>query len=181
MRSILNEEFKYEDVEDPSQGFVDWDFPPTYDDDVSEVDSNERPLSFNLEEEYEEDGSFPMFDGLCPEEEDPLGEEEPTDDVAEYYEKDEDLIGEVPNYCDEELCYVDFFGVDDILSDSHDSNCDDFYVDEENYMKIKETMIDLFLSIFMACGREKVEGSMASTKYGKLACGAFKIIIIIYQ
>jgi hypothetical protein len=63
---ILNEEFKHEDVGDPSREFVDWDFPPTYDDDASEVDSNERPLSFNLEEEDEEDGSSPMFDGLCP-------------------------------------------------------------------------------------------------------------------
>jgi hypothetical protein len=109
-------------------------FSTTYDDDVSEVDSNERPSSFNLEEEDVEDGSSPMFDGLCPEEYDPLGEEEPMDDVVEYYEKDEDLMGEVPNYCDEEFCYVDFLGVDDILSNSHNSSCDDFYVDKENYM-----------------------------------------------
>ena len=30
---FIDEEFRHEDVEDPSQGFVDWDFPPTYDDD----------------------------------------------------------------------------------------------------------------------------------------------------
>jgi hypothetical protein len=53
---ILNEEFEHEDVEDPSQGFVEWDFPPTYDDDANKVDSNERPLSFNLEEEYKKMG-----------------------------------------------------------------------------------------------------------------------------
>ena len=48
---FLNEDFKREDVENPSQGFVDWDFPPAYDDNVSEVDSNERPLPSDLEEE----------------------------------------------------------------------------------------------------------------------------------
>jgi hypothetical protein len=74
-------------------------------------------------------GLLPCLTDSALEEYDPLGEEEPMDDVAEYYEKDEDLTGEVPNYCDEEFCCVDFLGVDDILSDSHNSNCDDFYVD----------------------------------------------------
>jgi hypothetical protein len=45
---------------------MDWDSPPTYDDDVSEVDPNERPLPFDLEEEYEEDGFSSMFGGLYP-------------------------------------------------------------------------------------------------------------------
>ena len=159
---ILNEEFEHEDVENPSQGFVEWDSPPTDDDDVSEVDSNEIPLSFNLEEEYEKDGSSPIFDKIYPEEDDPLGEEEPTDNVAKYYEEDEDLPCEVPNYCAEELGYVDFLGVDDILSDSRNSNCDEFYADEENYMFTREITTDPFLSIFMAHGREKEQ-----EKHGK--------------
>ena len=83
---FINEEFKHEDVEDPSQGFMDWDSPPAYDDDINEVDSNERPLSSDLEEEYKEDGSSLMFDGLYPEEDDPLEEEEPMDDIVDYEE-----------------------------------------------------------------------------------------------
>jgi hypothetical protein len=136
-------------------------FPKTYDDDVNEKDPIERPLSFNLEEEYGEDGSSPIFNGLYPKEDDPLGEEEAIEDVAKYYE-DEDLPGELPNFNDEELCYVDFLGVDDILSNSHNNDCDEFYTDEENYMFTKETMVDPFLSILMARGREK-----GREKYGK--------------
>jgi hypothetical protein len=40
---FIDEEFRHEDVEDPSQGFVDWDSPPTYDDDVNEKDQIEEP------------------------------------------------------------------------------------------------------------------------------------------
>jgi hypothetical protein len=134
---------------------VDWDSLPTYDDDVNEKDPIERPLSFNLEEEYEKDESSPIFDGLYPEDDDPLEEEEPTEDIAKYYEEDEDLSGELPNFNDEELGYVDFFGVDDILSNSHKNDCDEFYTDEENYMFTRETTADPFLSILKARGREK--------------------------
>ena len=37
---IINEEFKHVCVEDedPSPGFIDWDFSPTYDEDVIEED-----------------------------------------------------------------------------------------------------------------------------------------------
>ena len=54
------EEFERECVEDvdPSQGFVDWDSPPTYDKDINEEDSIEEPLASVLEEEHEEDGFF---------------------------------------------------------------------------------------------------------------------------
>jgi hypothetical protein len=159
---ILNEEFEHEDVKDPLQGFVDLDSPPTYVDDVNEEDPIERSLSFNLEEEYEEDGSSPIFDRLYPKEDDPLEEEEPMNDVAEYYEEDEYILGELHNFSDEELGYVDFFGVDYILFDSHNNNCDEFYTDEENYMFTRETTADPFLSIFMARGREKKR-----EKYGK--------------
>jgi hypothetical protein len=79
----------------------------------------------------------------------------PTEDVAEYYEEDEDLPSELPNFSDEELGYVDFLGVDDILSDSHNNDCDESYTDEKNYIFTKETTANPFLSIFMAHGREK--------------------------
>jgi hypothetical protein len=107
-------------------------------------------LPSDLEEEDEEDWSSPMFDDLYLEEDDLLEKEESTDDIADYEEVDEDLPSDVPNFSDEELDDVDFLGVDDILSDSHNINCDEFYADEENYMFIKETTTNPFLSIVMA-------------------------------
>ena len=87
---FIDEEFRHEGVEDegPSQGFVDWDSLPTYDDDVNEEDPIEEPLASDLEEEYEEYGLHPMFDGLYPNEDNQLEEEEPTDDIADYEEDD---------------------------------------------------------------------------------------------
>jgi hypothetical protein len=69
---IIDDEFERECVkdEDPSQGFVDWDYPPTYDEDVIEEDSIEESLASDLKEEHEEDGFFPMFGGLYPNEDD---------------------------------------------------------------------------------------------------------------
>jgi hypothetical protein len=57
---IFDEEFECKCVEDldPSQGFVAWDSPPTYDEDVNKEDSIEDPLASVLEGEHEEDGYF---------------------------------------------------------------------------------------------------------------------------
>jgi hypothetical protein len=74
-------------------------------------------LPSDLAEEYEEDGFSPMFSGLDPEEDDPLEEEESTDDIVNCEEVDEDL--------------------------------------PENYMFTRETTVNPFLSIFMACERKK--------------------------
>ncbi|XP_059440558.1 GDSL esterase/lipase At5g33370-like [Corylus avellana] len=75
---------------DPSQGFVNWDSPPTYDDDVDEEEPIEGPLASDLEDEYEGDEFSPMFGGLYPED-DQLEEEEPTGDIDNYEEVDEDF------------------------------------------------------------------------------------------
>ena len=95
-----------------------------------------------------------MFGSLYPDEDDQLEEEEPTYDIADYEEVDEGLSGEVFNYNEEEVEYVDFLDVEDFL-DSSNNDVGEFYTDEENYMFIKEVTADPFLSIFMACGREK--------------------------
>jgi hypothetical protein len=63
---IFNEEFEHENVEDLSQEFVDWDSLPTYDDDVNDEDLIEEHLATDQEEEYEEYGLHPIFDGLYP-------------------------------------------------------------------------------------------------------------------
>jgi hypothetical protein len=118
-------------------------------------------LASNLEKEYEEDGFFPMFGGLYPDEEDQLGDEKPMDDIADYEEVDEGLSGGMSNYNEEDVEYVDFLGVEDILS-SPNNDVDDFYTDEENYLFIREVTANSFLSIFMTRGRKKEQ-----KKYGK--------------
>ena len=55
---------------------------------------------------------------------------------------------------EEEVEYVDFLGVEDILN-SPNNDLSEFYLDEENYMFTRETMVDTLLNIFMAYGREK--------------------------
>jgi hypothetical protein len=122
-------------------------------------------LAFVLDEEHEEDGFFSMFGGLYPDEDDQLGDEKPTDDIAEdeeyeeydiaEYEKvDEGISSDASSYNEEEVEYVDFLGVEDFLN-SPTNDVDEFYMDEENYVFIREVTADPCLSIFMARGREK--------------------------
>jgi hypothetical protein len=96
------------------------------------------------------------------EEDDQEEEEVPTSDIADYEEVDDGFPGEVPNYNEEEVEYVDFLGVEDILN-SPNNDLGEFYVDGENYMFTTKIMADPFLSIFMARGREKER-----EKYGKV-------------
>jgi hypothetical protein len=121
-----------------------------------------------------------MFDGLYTDEDDQLEDEEPTNDIADYEEDDqgekkeatgdiadyevvdEGLLDEVPNYNEEEVEYVDFLGVEDILN-SPNNDLGEFYSDEENYIFTRETMADPFLSIFVARRRENER-----EKYGKV-------------
>jgi hypothetical protein len=148
--------------EDLSQELVDWDTPPVYDDDVNEEEPIEEPLASDLEEEFEEYGLHPIFNGLYPDEDGQPEDEEPTDDIADFEEDyitkdedvDEDLPGKMPNFNGEDVDYIDFLGIDNILNSPHD-DYDEFYAEEENYMFIRESVVDPFLSIFMARGREK--------------------------
>jgi hypothetical protein len=104
-----------------------------------------------------------MFGGLYLDEDNQLGDEEPTDDIDEYEEVDEGLSSDVSNYNEEEVEYVDFLGVEDILN-SPNNDVDEFYTDEENYMFIREVTADPFLSIFMARGREKEQEKFGKSK-----------------
>jgi hypothetical protein len=99
-------------------------------------------------------GFFPMFGSLYPNKDDQLEDEEPTNDITDYEEVDEDLSGEVPNFNAEDVGYVDFLDVEDILNSPHD-DYDEFYTDGENYMFTREIVVGPFLSMFMAHGREK--------------------------
>jgi hypothetical protein len=71
---FIDEEFEHGGVEDedPSQGFVDWDSPPTYDDDVNEEDPIEEPSIFDQVEEINLSKSIAIF----------YEEDEPLEDVS---------------------------------------------------------------------------------------------------
>jgi hypothetical protein len=100
-------------------------------------------LVSNLEEEHEKYGFFPMFGGLYPDEDDELEDEEPMDDITDYEEVDKDLSGEVPNFNGEDVGYIDFLGVEDILNSPH-HDYGEIYADEENYMFTRETIANPF-------------------------------------
>jgi hypothetical protein len=95
-----------------------------------------------------------MFSSLYPDKDDQLEDEEQMDDIADDEDVDKDLPGEVPNFNGEDVDYVDFLGIENILNSPHD-DYGEFYMDEENYMFTRESVVDPFFSVFMACGREK--------------------------
>ena len=85
------------------------------------------PTNYITEREYEEDRFPPMFCGLYLEEDGLWEEEGPMDSIADYNAVDDDLPGGVHSCNDEELCYVDFHGADDILSNSYNDDCDELH------------------------------------------------------
>jgi hypothetical protein len=127
-------------------------------------------LASNLKEEYKDYGLHPMFSNLYLDEDDQLEDEELTDDIANYeedditnYEEDdiandedvdEDLSGEVPNFNGEDVDYIDFLSINNILNSPQD-DYGEFYANVKNYMFTRESMVDPFLSVFMARGREE--------------------------
>jgi hypothetical protein len=160
---FVDEEFKPKGIadEDLSQELVDWDTPPVYDDDVNEEESIEEPLASDLEEEFEEYGLHPIFNGLYPDEDGQLEDGEPTDDIADseegYIAKDEDvdedLPGEMPNFNGEDVDYLDFLGIDNILNSPH-NDYGEFYVEEAFLSKIERVFVSS-LGIRMACRKSK--------------------------
>jgi Ca2+-binding EF-hand superfamily protein len=147
---VIDEEFERECVEDvdPSQGFVDWDSPPTYDDDINEKDPIEKPLAFALEEEHEELGkqmdevnlseSFALFDNN-----------------STYYVPVKSLEGKVFDFSVEPIDYIDFIGIDVILSNYSSQNYDEIYMVEEAFLSKIERLFVSSLRIRMACGKSK--------------------------
>ena len=103
-----------------------------------------------------------MFSSLYPDEDDQLEDEGLMDDIANYEEDDitndedvdEDRPSEVPNFNGKDVDYVDFLGIDNILN-SLLNDYDEFYTDEKNFMFTRASVVDPFLSVFMAHGREK--------------------------
>ena len=76
------------------------------------------------------------------------------DNIANNEDVDEDLPSEIPNFNGEDIDYVNFLDIDNILNSPHE-DFGEFYTDEKNYMFTRESVVDPFLSVFMAHGRKK--------------------------
>jgi hypothetical protein len=163
---VIDEEFERECVEDvdPSQGFVDWVSPPTYDEDINEKDPIEEPLAFALEEEHEELGkqvdevnlseSFALFD-----------------DNSTYYVLVKSLEGKVFDFSVEPIDYVDFIGIDAILSNYSSQNCDEIYMVEEAFLSKIERVFVSSLGIRMASRKSKAREKHNKSTQKRGMCG----------
>jgi hypothetical protein len=126
-----------------------------------------HPLNIKSPKEHEELGkqvdevnlseSIKMFH----EEEEPLEEVNLSDsfalfdDNSTYHVTVKSLEGKVFNFSVEPIDYVDFIGIDAILSDYFSKNCDEIHMVEKAFLSKIEKVFVSSLGIFMACGRSK--------------------------
>ena len=152
-----DEEFVQSYFSNPSQGFVDWSSLPTFDEDLVE-----SYLSYDQKEEPVADWFTPTFNGIHPQEEKPFEEVNLSDSFTTLdgifvsHVHDENTCGEVfDSNVEEVFAYVDFLWVNNILPSS-------------NLMKIlmftRETMIGPFFNTFMACEEKIIHEMQLSFK-----------------
>jgi hypothetical protein len=110
---------------------------------VDEVNLSECIKIFHEEEEPLEEvnlsDSFALFD-----------------DNSTYLVTVKSLEGKVFNFSIEPIDYVDFIiGIDAILSDYSNKNCDEIHMVEKAFLSTIEKVFVSSLGIFMACGKSK--------------------------
>jgi hypothetical protein len=128
----IHDDGEYEDVEDPSQGFVDWDSPPTYDININDEDLLGGSLSYDHENESIVDWVSPLIDNIYREKEEPLEKVNISDDIENFVDESSThhVLDESPKseVFDLNVNEVVFLGVENILSNSFDVNAfDDFF------------------------------------------------------
>jgi hypothetical protein len=102
------------------------------------------------------------------EEEEPLEEVNLSDsfalfaDNSTYHVTVKNLEGKVFNFSVEPIDYVDFIGIDTILSDYSRKNCDEIHMVEKAFLSKIEKVFVSSLGILMACGK-----STAREKHNK--------------
>jgi hypothetical protein len=174
---FIDEEFQHgdvhEDVEDPSQGFMDWDSLPTYDSNISNEDLVRGSLSYDHKEE-----SVINWD-IYPKEEKSLEKVNLLDNIENFV--DESSIHHVPDESpksevfDLDVNEVDFLGVENILSNSLEVKVfDDFYMENNFISKRKET-IDSFWEIFMVHERENMHDCCVKPKFFESGVKSFQV------
>ena len=174
---LIDEKFKHgdvhEDVEDPSQGFVDWDSAPTYDSDISNEDLVKGSLSYDHEEE-----SVVNWD-IYPEKEELLEKVNLLDNIENFVDESSihNVLDESPKseVFDLDINEVDFLGLENILSNSLDVKVfDDFYVGNNFISKRKET-IDSFWEIFMVHEWENMHDCCVKPNFFESSVKSFQV------
>jgi hypothetical protein len=109
---------------------------------VDEVNLSECIKIFHEEEEPLEEvnlsDSFALFD-----------------DNSTYHVTVKSLEGKVFNFSVEPIDYVDFIGIDAILSDYFNKNCDEIHMVEKAFLSKIEKVFMSSLGILIACGKSK--------------------------
>jgi predicted lactoylglutathione lyase len=77
------------------------------------------------------------------------------DDNSTYHVMVKSLEGKVFNFNVEPIDYVDFIGIDAILSDYSNKNCDEIHMVEKAFLSKIEKVFVSSLGILMACGKSK--------------------------
>jgi hypothetical protein len=117
-------------------------FGSLYTNEDDQLEDKEPTDNFTDYEEDDQGEEEEPTDNFTDYEEDDQGEEEePMGNIADYEEGDDCLSGEVPNYNEEEVEYIDFLSIEDILN-SPNNDLGEFYVDEENYMFTRKIMAE---------------------------------------
>jgi hypothetical protein len=76
-------------------------------------------------------------------------------DNSTYHVTVKSLEGKVFNFSVEPIDYVDFIGIDAILSDYFNKNCDEIHMVEKAFLSKIEKVLVSSLGILMACGKSK--------------------------
>jgi hypothetical protein len=79
------------------------------------------------------------------------------DDNSTYYVPVKSLEGKVFDFSVEPIDYVDFIGIDAILSNYSSQNCDEIYMVEEAFLSKIERVFVSSLGILMACGKGEAQ------------------------
>jgi hypothetical protein len=175
----VHDDVEHEDVEDPSQGFVDWDSLPTYDIDINDEDLVGGSLSFDQEKESKVEWVSPIIYDIYPEKEELLEKVNLSDNIENFVDKSSthhvlDKISKSEIF-DLDVKKVDFIGVENILSNSLDVNVfDDFYA-EKNFMFKSEEVVDPFWKILKAHKREKMCDNCVKLEFFESRMKSFQI------
>jgi hypothetical protein len=128
---------------------------------VEEVNLSESIAIFHDEEEPLEEVSLLESFAIFHEEEEPLEEVNLSDsfalfdDNSTYHVPDKSLEDKVFDFSVEPIDYVDFIGIDAILSNYSNQNCDEIYMVENVFLSKIERVFVSSLEILIACGKSK--------------------------
>jgi hypothetical protein len=151
----VHDDVEHEDVEDPSQGFVDWDSPPIYDIDIKDEDLVRDSLSFDQEKKSLVDLDWvspTIYDDIYPYEEDLLNEVSFLVDAISFIKENNDyhVFDESPRnegfqLSNEEINYIDFIGIERFLSNLSSNKLD--------------VGISVLADNFNFCGKKRIDNS----------------------